>query len=152
LSSPSVKTSLYRLAGLHIVSEVPLSGLVLHDVTPSEVVTIRHAHVAKALSSPIIVQNGIAYDGKALLLVIPAVARFLVREGSEILVDPEFSSNKNDIRAYLLGSAFGTPCYQLRIMPLHSAAVDIMDGCVAFIGHAAAMPALSKMDSRRAAT
>lgn len=111
-----------------------LSGLLLCDATPKEVVTIRLASVPEALSGPVRVQDGVAYNGKALLLTISEVVRFLVSEGSEILVDPEPSANKNDIRAFLLGSAFGTLCHQRGILPLHSAAIDVADGCIAIIG------------------
>jgi hypothetical protein len=130
-----VLKTVYRLAGLHISSEIPLSGLVVRDRKDStDVVTIRYAHVPKGLANARTVMDEVAYDGKALLLAIPDVARFLIREGTEILVDPETSADQGDIRAYLLGSAFGALCYQRGILPLHSAAIDGTRGCVAFIG------------------
>jgi hypothetical protein len=125
----------YRLAGLRIVSELPLPGLLSGDAsTVGEVVIIRHASVPAKLPPPVTVIDEAQYDGKALLFTIPEVGRYLIREGSEILVDAERSAQKNDICAYLLGSAFGTLCHQRGIVPLHSAAIDIKGGSVAFIG------------------
>jgi hypothetical protein len=131
----SFHNAAYHLAGLRIVSDVPLSGLLHSDPTASgEVVTIRRGRVPKTLSDPVMVQDNIAYDGSSLLLTIPKVARFLVGNGNEILVDPEPSAHKNDVRAYLLSCVFATLCYQRGILPLHSAAIDVTDGCIAIIG------------------
>jgi hypothetical protein len=38
------------------------------------------------------------------------------------------------VRAYLLGAVFGTLCHQRGITPLHASAIDVADGCVAFVG------------------
>lgn len=121
---------------MRIVSELPLSGLLLCDAAGwGEIVTIRHASVPKILPDSVSPEEGVAYDGNSLLLAIPEVARYLVRGGNEILVDAEPFADKNDIRAYLLGSAFGTLCHQRGIVPLHSAAIDVKDGCIGFIGY-----------------
>jgi hypothetical protein len=126
----------YVLAGLRILSDLPLSGLLpLDQAAPSgDFVRIRRAAVPESLVGTVTAVQDIAYDGKELLITVPTVARFLVREGREILVDPAPDADANDVRAYLLGSAFGSLCHQRGIVPLHSAAIDSAGGCVAFIG------------------
>jgi energy-coupling factor transporter ATP-binding protein EcfA2 len=131
-----INTMIYWLAGLRIASELPLSGLAIGDSvgTGSGGVTIRRASVPTKLTAPVVVHGDAQYDGKVLLLTIPNVARYLIREGTDILVDAEPDADQNDICAYLLGSALGALCHQRGIVPLHSAAIDINDGCAAFIG------------------
>ena len=66
--------------------------------------------------------------------ISPAVGRFLVRAGKEILIDLAPSSNDDEVRAYLSVACFGALCHQRGITPLHASAIDVADGCVAFVG------------------
>src|SRR5262249_2741279 len=74
------------------------------------------------------------YNGREVLLDFPAVGRFLLRAGTEILMDPAPSSDDEQVRAYLLGAVFPVLCHQRGITPLHASAIDVADGCIAFIG------------------
>ena len=69
-----------------------------------------------------------------LLLNIPDAARYLIRHGAEILVDPAPLASPGNVAAYLLGTAFGVLCHQRGIPPLHASAIEVEDGCVAFTG------------------
>jgi hypothetical protein len=73
-------------------------------------------------------------DGKEILLEFPSVGRFLLRAGKEILMDLAPSTDEDEVRAYLLGSVFGALCHQRGITPLHASAIDVADGCIAFVG------------------
>jgi hypothetical protein len=44
------------------------------------------------------------------------------------------SSDDDEVRTYLLGVVFGMLCHQRGITPLHASAIDVADGCVAFVG------------------
>src|SRR5262249_54712900 len=48
------------------------------------------------------------------------------------------TSDENEVRACLLGTAFGLLCYQRGMTPLHASAIDVADGCVAFVGKSGA--------------
>ena len=135
----------YWLAGLRIVSDLPLSGLPVcgDDLqeNPPEVVIRRAPIPAELASATATFRHGQylgRYNGREVLIDIPATARFLVRGGNEILIDSTPSSNDDEIRAYLLGTVFGLLCYQRGITPLHAAAIDFADGCVAFVGESGA--------------
>ena len=137
--SGSQIAGVYRLAGLRIVSDLPLSGFPVYRDDPQEQppdVVIRRAAIPEGLAAATaMITDGQCigrYNGREVLIDIPATGRFLVRGGNEILVDPAPSSNDNEIRAYLLGTAFGLLCYQRGITPLHAAAIDFAGGCVAF--------------------
>ena len=126
------KNPVYRLAGLRIVSDFPLTGLpTCSDKAPAQHdVVIRRASVPEALPS--------VANGKEVLLDLPPTGRFLVRNGNEILIEPAPSSDDGEIQVYLLGTAFGVLCHQRGITPLHASAIDVADGCVGFVGETGA--------------
>jgi hypothetical protein len=126
----------YQLAGLRILSDFFLSGVPVsaNDSTVQHQVVIRRASIPEALPSGASRFPDGQYNGKQVLLDFPGVGRFLIRNGNEIFVDPAPSSDEGEIRAYLLGTAFGILSHQRGIPPLHASAIDVRDGCVAFIG------------------
>jgi hypothetical protein len=127
------RAELYALFGLTIRSDIPL-GLPApaEDVRPD--VTIARGRIAAPRD------HGPGYsevDG-GTLLSIDKVGRFLIRDGTEILVEPAETASERNIRLYLLGSAFGALLHQRGLMPLHANAV-ILDGhAFAFCGHSGA--------------
>src|SRR5262249_7530177 len=84
------------------------------------------------------VQYSQRYDGTEVLLDFPAVGRFLLRAGKEILMDLAPSSLEDEVRADLLGPVFAVLCHQRGITPLHASAMDVANGCVAFVGDSGA--------------
>jgi hypothetical protein len=133
LGPNNVEMAVYMLAGLSIVSDFPLKGLPLgrHSAAAQHEVVIRRAPVPEALPS-------VAANGKEVLLDYPKTGRFLVRNGNEILIEPAPLSDEGEILVYLLGTAFGVLCHQRGIPPLHASAIDVADGCVAFVGETGA--------------
>lgn len=131
---------IYGLGGLRIFSDFPLYGLqVCRDETEVRYeVVIRRAHIsndtASATARFVSGRYSGIYDGREILLDSPRVGRFLLRGGNEILIDLASSSNDDEVRAYLLGAVFGVLCHQRGIIPLHASAIDVADGCIAFVG------------------
>lgn len=135
-----METAIYRFGGLRIASDFPLFGLhVCRNVVPAQCeVVIRCVPLAALVTSATATflhgKCSGTYNGRDLLLDYPTVGRFLLRAGQEILIDPAPSSNEDEVRAYLLGAVFGALCHQRGITPLHASAIDVSDGCVAFVG------------------
>src|SRR5262249_20309363 len=113
-----------------IVSDFPLNGLPTRrdKAAAQHEVVIRRA-LPEAMPS--------AANREEVLLDFPDAGRFLVRNGNEILIEPA-SSSDSEIGVYLLGTAFGVLCHQRGIPPLHASAIDVADGCVAFVGETGA--------------
>jgi len=138
--SKLMETAIYGLGGLRIASGFPLLGLqVCRNQTEARCdVVIRCApipeEVASATAKFLDGKYTGTYNGRDLLLDSPAVGRFLLRAGQEILIDLAPSSNDDEVRAYLLGAVFGALCHQRGITPLHASAIDVANGCVAFVG------------------
>jgi hypothetical protein len=135
-----LKPTVHRIAGLRIVSDFPLFGPSEGhaDAIAEDQVLIRLAPIPKELPSAATRFLNVQCNGNEVLLDYPGVGRFLLRDGHEILVDPASSSNERNLLAYLLGTVFGILCHQRRIPPLHASAIDVADGCVAFIGESGA--------------
>jgi hypothetical protein len=130
----------YYLAGQRIASDFPLPGLIpwSGQSDGGEEITIRRCRLPSSLSSATAKFPDGQCNGNELLLNIPEAARYLIRGGTEILVDQVPNSNQGDVSAYLLGTAFGVLCHQRGTPPLHASAIDVADGCVAFVGDSGA--------------
>ena len=59
---------------------------------------------------------------------------FLVREGREVVVDPDPSAEEPILRLYLLGSVLAALMHQRGCLVLHASAVAVDGGGVAFLG------------------
>src|SRR6516225_9135121 len=127
---------IYSLAGFRIVSDLPLHGLTRWDgdFQATDEIAIRRASIPESLSRVDSVFPGGQCNNNELLLNIPKVARYLLRDGKEILVDQANASSHEDVCSFLLGTVFGVLSYQHGMMPLHASAIDIADGCVALMG------------------
>lgn len=79
--------------------------------------------------------RGAAYEAAPgrLLLKTP-VGRYFVKDGSEIIIEPNSNATEGDIRVFLMGSAFGALLHQRGVLPLHASCVRVGDGCAAFAG------------------
>ena len=71
---------------------------------------------------------------REVLLNIPNVGRYHVRNGCNILVEAAPGVEAKDLRLFLLGSALGALYFQRRYFPLHASVVVINDQAVAFTG------------------
>ena len=133
-----LRKQFYQFGGLQIASDFPLCGLhECQDDTKPQVV-IRCVSIsdtaASAAAKFLPGHFSGTYNGRDALLDFPFVGRFLVRGGEEILVDLAQSVDDGDVRACLLGAVFGVLCHQRGIAPLHASAIDVAEGCVAFVG------------------
>jgi hypothetical protein len=72
------------------------------------------------------------------LLTVPGVARFLVRDGREIVIERDPNGSSRNLRLFLLGSAFGALLHQRGLLPLHANAIDVGGTAIAFSGHSGA--------------
>jgi hypothetical protein len=77
---------------------------------------------------------GLQVAGEDALLSVDGIARFLVRGGREILVDPFEGAAERMVRLFLLGSALGILCHQRGLLPLHANAIAVNGGACAFAG------------------
>jgi hypothetical protein len=90
--------------------------------------------VPDALENP--TGKGVLYQASAnqFLLNMDGVARYLVQNGNEIIVQPAPESLAGDVRVFLLGSCIGALLHQRGVLVLHAGAVYTDRGAVLFTG------------------
>jgi len=67
-------------------------------------------------------------------LHIENVARYLVRNGNEIWIEPASAARDEDVNAFLISSAFAALLQQRRILTLHASAIMADHGSILFVG------------------
>ena len=123
----------YTAFGLQITSEPELSGLMPGTGIPD--IKIRFGEVPEHLSEPI-KNKGVAYELNegSFLLRVPGVARFLVSQGNEIVIDRGSYADDIDLTLFTINTPIGALLYQRGFLPMHASAIEANGGCVMFTG------------------
>ncbi len=124
----------YRVSGLSVASEIDLPGLIAGTPERAPQVTIRRGQVPDALPDPTASGPTWQIAGKQFLMRIPEIARFLLNDGSEIVVAAESEAADADIPIFILGTVFGILLHQRRQIVLHASAVRVNGKAVLFAG------------------
>ena len=127
----------YSGYGLTIKSDLRLPELEAACESESDV-TIQLGSVPASLSNP--VAEGVAWQAapNQLLLRVHNVARYLITNGDTITIEPCASSGENDLRIFLLSSAWGALLHQRGFLTLHASAIATERGAVLFAGKSGA--------------
>lgn len=104
------------------------------DAETSPDVVIRYGAVPVTLEDA--AGRGVLYQATAnrFLLTMDEVARYLVQNGNEILVEPAPGSLESDVRVFLLGSCLGALLHQRGMLVLHAGAVHTDHGAILLAG------------------
>jgi hypothetical protein len=97
-------------------------------------VAVRYGEVPQNL--PGATQIGVRYQATSgrLLFEVDRIARFLVCNGNEVVIDRHPDATDDEVRLFLLGSGFGAILHQRGILALHGSTVKVDDACVVFLG------------------
>lgn len=132
--------AIYSCFDFRLRSAIPLVELTraadAGDTRP--IVDVRLGAVPESLPGSGGAQFGLQVARDAALLTVTGTARFLVRGGREIIVDPIAGGSPRNVRLFLLGSALGILCHQRGLLPLHANAIVADGEAVAFAGHSGA--------------
>lgn len=120
----------YGLFGLQIRSELLLPELFESVADRPPDILIRAGEVP----APHLLSPGVHQLGSDAVLVVPDCGRYLIRGGSEIVVEPDGGASEKNVRLFLLGSAFGLLLHQRKLLPLHANAVEIGGEATMFMG------------------
>lgn len=127
---------IYSCFDFRLRSAIPLGELIPAEAEddPRAIVDVRLGTVPEALAGAGEPHYGLQVAGEDALLTVANTARYLVRAGREIVVDPAPGGSERNVRLFLLGSALGILCHQRGLLPLHANAIVAGDGAVAFAG------------------
>jgi len=125
-------TETYHIFGLLVESELSLPELIKVVSTPD--IVIRFDKIIEQVEIPSV--SGICYKNypDRFLLKVEGVACFLVENGNSIIVDRAEGGSDDEIRLFLLGSAFGALIHQRGILPFHGSAIVVCNQAVIFSG------------------
>jgi hypothetical protein len=129
----------YDCFNFRLRSELPLAELGAEaQAGDRPLVDVRLGSVPATLPGAEPPAWGLQAAGDSALLTVTGIARFLVRGGREIVIDPLPGGSDRNVRLFLLGSALGLICHQRGLLPLHANAIVAGDGAYAFAGHSGA--------------
>ena len=74
------------------------------------------------------------FDGDAILLRVPRLARFRISAGRSVIVELEEGAVARDASAFVLGSAFGAVLHQRGMLVLHASAICRNGRAIAICG------------------
>ena len=135
----------YQVYGLTVASDIAIPELTLAAQAEPDV-RIRLGDVPEHLPAPTGSANWVEYDKNSCLFKFAGVGRLLVEDGNVITIDRRVNRSRKrgegapsaDMRAYLLGSAFGALLHQRNWLPVHVSAVHSDRGVWAFTGDSGA--------------
>jgi hypothetical protein len=125
----------YALYGLLLDSEMECPKLVpaeAPDAEPDD--RIRLGPMPQALDDA--KKKGVLYQisPDRFLLGLGKIARYLVSEGREIVIERVPGGSDDAVRVFLFGSVFGALLHQRGVLPLHGSAVMPSRGATIFAG------------------
>jgi len=122
--------------GLRFDSALPLPELLPTDGLAADAdVQVRFGNVDEAgLAGGTQVGPFAWASPDALWLQVPRIARYLVRRGCEIVIDPAPGIDDDSLRLFLLGSCVGALLFQRGLLVLHGNAVQIGEHCLVCVG------------------
>jgi hypothetical protein len=122
----------YNAFGLQVKSELPLPELITSCGVPD--VAIRFGRITEALDKPFL--SGICFHAlpNKFMLKVNGIACYLVENGNSIIIDRDEGGSDDEIRLFLLGSAFGALIHQRGILPVHGSAVVMDNKAIIFSG------------------
>jgi len=124
----------YFAFGLHLRSELELPEIsTVTAVCDAPVVDIRLGTTGE-IPAARYVDTACQISADDCLLNVDGVARYRVRNGEEIIVEPFSASFERRVRLFLLGTVFGTLCHQRGLLPLHASAIEVDGRAIAFAG------------------
>ncbi|MBW4509598.1 MAG: serine kinase [Scytonematopsis contorta HA4267-MV1] len=123
----------YSAYGLRINSVLHLPELLVSNHAEADVV-IRYGKLEQSPLKDKSIIHSYQLTNDGMYLFLREVGTFLVRNGNEIIIEPEPNTDESKIRLLLLGAALGTLLHQRGYLTLHASAVAINGSAVAFIG------------------
>lgn len=118
---------LYRAFGLKFASDFYLPELIKAEDLDEIDINIIKGIVPTDIDKVIWEEEDVKISQNELIFEIEDVAKYYLRNGNFITVEPNKGSNNNSVRLYLLGMALGTILLQRGIVPIHGSTV-VIDG------------------------
>lgn len=127
----------YSAFGLNIESDLECPHLMAGAAPDSDVV-IRLGSTPPELEDAGAQDKYYQTNSNQFLMKIDGVARYLVSDGREIIVEALPEAAERDVQLFLLGSAMGALLHQRGALALHGSAIATERGAALFVGESGA--------------
>ncbi|AZV56474.1 hypothetical protein [Clostridium sp. AWRP] len=114
----------YKAFGLKICSDIEMLEL-LEDNSWDTDLNIKFGKVPDTFENVIINTKSRLIGKNNFRLDNAGIAKYFVKSGNEIIVEPYKDAFFEEIKVYLLGSCMGALLYQREILPLHGSCINI---------------------------
>lgn len=127
---------IYRGYGLAVRSEVPLTDWQRDDGAWD--VDVRMSQVPDALHPVTAYGSQWSHGPQGVLVRVPGVGKFLVRDGREVLVEALPTATAAELAYGFHSAAVGPLLHQRGRLVLHASVIQGATGCIAIAGHSGA--------------
>ncbi len=124
----------YKAYELIFQSELQIPEFPVTEESERVDVHIRLGKTPEKLESPS--GKGVVYEATAnqFLMNMHDIARYLVQNGNEIIIEPDENSLESDVRVFFLGSCIGALLHQRGLLVIHAGVINTPKGAVLFTG------------------
>lgn len=123
----------YTAFGLSLASEIICPEL--HTTTEPPSVTMRFGSLNHIAAPDAHQSRNHLVNEHQFLINLEGIAKFLVSNGSEVIIDPAPKVSDKELRLFLLGSVMGAILHQRGFLPIHANGIVINGECIIFAGH-----------------
>jgi hypothetical protein len=126
----------YKVYGLNIESEIVLPELLTKDYKEGVCadVAISYGSMPKDISTEIEEGKLFKFKKEKMWFLIKNVAKYYILNGDTIIVEPYNNANSHDVKAFLLGSAFGMLFIQRHTIAIHGGTVVVGGRAIVITG------------------
>lgn len=126
----------YKIYGLNISSDIILPELLPLKGIDKETI---HVTITKGCISEYIhreIEKGITYcyNNEVIWFVIEKIAIYYISDGCRIIIQPYENVNMDDLKAFLLGSAFGALLIQRNMIAIHGGTIVVNNKAIIITG------------------
>lgn len=125
---------IYKAFGLNIYSEFEIPELSACDESDIDV-WIKFGKVPEKIQN--ITGQGVLFEASfnEFLFKLDSIAKYYVKNGSQIVIQPDIGASDKDIRLFLLGSVFGALFHQRGMLAMHGSSIMNEEYTTIFTGH-----------------
>lgn len=126
----------YRVYGMNVESEIALPELLTSNYKEYEYVdvNISYGTMPKEIVEKIEKGQYFSFNKDKTWFLINCVAKYYIHSGNNIIVEPFKDSNTQDVKAFLLGSAFGMLLLQRKTIAIHGGTIVIDGNAIVITG------------------
>jgi hypothetical protein len=126
----------YRVYGINIESEIVLPELLTNNYKEDACVdvSISYGSMPKEIYAEIQEGKWFNFEKDKMWFLVNDVAKYYMLNGNTIIVEPYNNANNHDVKAFLLGSAFGMLLIQRHIIAIHGGTVVVGGQAIVITG------------------